>query len=134
MIAEVDYFAFRSYIMRCQVPGHDGRCRVIEDELTLVNKEASLSEILKRSHVVAYEEHGAPLAGDLAHLAETLLLEFDVANGEHLIDDENVGFEVRGDGERQPNIHAARVPLNRRIEKTLCPCEFDDGHKLSVDV
>ena len=47
-------------------------------------------------------------------------------DGEHLVHDEDVGLEVRGHGEREPHVHAARVVLHRRVEELLDLGELDD--------
>ena len=67
-----------------------------------------------------------PDALDLGHAAQAAALELGVAHGEHLVDQQDVGVEVRGDGERQPQVHARRVPLHRRVEEPLDPGELDD--------
>jgi hypothetical protein len=55
---------------------------------------------------VAHEQHGAAATAHFVHFAQAFLLEFRVAHRQHFVDDEDVGFEVRGDGEREPHIHA----------------------------
>ena len=62
-----------------------------------------LAERLHDRHVVADEEDGSPLAGDLAHLADALALEADVADREHLVDEQDLRLEVRRDGEGEPH-------------------------------
>ena len=64
--------------------------------------------------------------GDVLHLAEALLLELGVADGEHLVDDQDLRLEVRGDGEGQAHVHAAGVALDRRVEELLDLGEGDD--------
>ena len=94
--------------------------------------DAGLAEVLDRGHVVADEEHGPTVLGDRAHLAEALLLERDVADRQHLVDDQDLRLEVRGDRERQPHVHAARVALDRRVDELLDPGEVDDLVELAV--
>ena len=67
-----------------------------------------------------------PSLGHVAHLAQALLLELDVADGQHLVDDQDVGLEVRRDGERQAHVHAAGVALDRRVEELSDLGEGDD--------
>ena len=52
-------------------------------------------------------------------LPEALLLEFGVTDGQHLVDEQDLGLEVGGDREREAHVHAARVALDRRIEEPL---------------
>ena len=48
---------------------------------------------------MADEQDRPALAADLAHFAEALPLERHVADGQNLIDEQHLRFEVRGDGE-----------------------------------
>ncbi len=99
-----------------------------------VKKHASLGERTHRRQVVAHEEDRAARRRDVAHLAEALLLELRVADGEHLVDEQDLGLEVGGDGEREPHVHAARVALDRGVEEPLDAGEVDDGVELAVDL
>ena len=57
---------------------------------------------------MADEQHRAALLRDVAASSpEALLLELGVADREHLVDDEDLRLEVRGDRERQPHVHPA---------------------------
>ena len=58
--------------------------------------------------------------------AEALLLEVRVADGEHLVDEQDLGLEVRRDREREAQVHARRVALDRRVEELRRPGELDD--------
>ena len=69
--------------------------------------------------LVGDEEHGAPGAAELLHATEAAALELRVPDGEHLVDEQDLGLEVRGDGEREPHVHAARVALDRRVDEPL---------------
>ena len=53
---------------------------------------------------------------------------------EHLVDDQDLGLEVRGDGEREADVHPARVPLDRRVDEPLDLGELDDLVELRVDL
>ncbi len=75
-----------------------------------------------------------PSLRHVPHLAEALLLEVGVADGEHLVDQEDLGLEVRRDRERQPQVHAARVPLDRRVDELLDLRERDDLVELALDL
>jgi hypothetical protein len=58
---------------------------------------------------------------DLAHSAEATLLEGLVTHGEDLVDQQDLGLEVGGDGKRKANVHAARVALDRDIDEAPDP-------------
>lgn len=51
--------------------------------------------------LVADVQDGPPLGRGVAHLLHRAPLEVGVAHAEHLVDDEDFGFEVGSDGERQ---------------------------------
>ena len=46
------------------------------------------------------------ISGDLIHFSEALFLKFGVANGQYLVNNQNLRLEVRGNRERKPNIHS----------------------------
>ena len=83
---------------------------------------------------MADEQHRAPAARDVAHLAEAFLLKLGVADRQHFIDDQDFRVEVRGDGEREAHVHAAAVALDRRIEELLDFGEGDDLVEVLLDV
>ena len=60
-----------------------------------------------------------PPVAHVPHLAEALALELGVADGQDLVDDQDLRLQVRGDGERQPHLHPAAVALHRRVEELL---------------
>jgi hypothetical protein len=83
---------------------------------------------------VADQDHGSTFAGDLAHLAETLLLERRVSDSEYLVDQQDVRVEVRGDREREAEAHSAGVPLHRRLDELFELRECDDLVELPRDL
>ena len=101
---------------------------------SLVEPEAAVGERRDRRHVVADEQHRPPCARDLAHLAEALALERRVADREHLVDDQDLRLQVRGDGEREAQLHAARVALDGRVDEPLDLGELDDLVELALDL
>ena len=68
------------------------------------------------------------------HLAQAFLLERRVADGQHLVDDQDLRLEVRRHGEGQPHVHAAGVALDRRVEELLDLGEGDDLVELAADL
>ncbi len=86
-------------------------------------------------HVVTDENHrSAFVRGDVLHFSETLCLKLGVAHGQDLVDQKNFGIEVGGDGEGEPHIHSARVPLDRGVEKPFDFGEGDDLIEFSFDL
>ena len=81
------------------------------------------------------DEHDrAPGSTQVLHATEAALLELRVADGEHLVDEEDLRLEVRGHREREPHGHPARVALDRRVEEPLDAGEFDDLRKPALDL
>ena len=66
----------------------------------------------------------APL--ELGELVEALVGEAFVADGEHFVDEQDVGIDVDRDGEAEAHVHAGRVGLHRRIDEVLHLGELDD--------
>src|SRR4051812_33512605 len=65
---------------------------------------------------VRAEENGLPLFLELANLVHTLLLKMAVADGERLVDNENVRIDVDRNREREPHVHPRGVRLDRTVE------------------
>jgi hypothetical protein len=68
------------------------------------------------------------------HPPEALALEGHVADGEDLVDEQHLGLEVRGDGEREAEVHAGRVVLHRRVGELRHLGEGEDLVELARDV
>ena len=71
---------------------------------------------------------------EILHPAEAAALELGVADGEHLVDEQDLRLEVRRDGEGEPHVHAARVALHRRVDELLDLGELDDLVELARDL
>ena len=99
-----------------------------------VEQDARVAELCRDVEVVADEDHRPAGSGHLADLAETFLLEPDIANGEDLVDDQDLGLEVRRHGEGHPHVHADRVVLDRRVDEALELGEGDDLVDLAADL
>jgi hypothetical protein len=44
---------------------------------------------------MTYEQHGSPVPGNVLHLGQALLLKARVANGQNLINQQDIGFQMR---------------------------------------
>ena len=80
------------------------------------------------------EQNRPTAARDLAHSADAPLLECLIADAEHFIDEEDLRLEERGNCESQPHVHAARVPLDRRVDEAFHLGEPDDVVELCPDL
>ena len=61
-------------------------------------------------------------------------LELGVADREHLVDEQDLGLEVRRDREREADVHAARVALHGRVDELLDAGELDDLVEALLDL
>src|SRR5579859_5634394 len=76
---------------------------------------------------MADEQHRPTFAArELIHLAETFFLEFDVADGENLVDNQDFRFEVGCNGEGEAYIHARGIAFDRSVDELLNLGEGDD--------
>ena len=113
----------------------DDRLRIaLIDEPALFEQDRLLAQAPHGLHVVAHEEDGTTVLRHLSHAAETALLELRIAHGEHLVDDEDLGLQERGDRECEPHVHPARVALDGRVDEVPDAGEVDDVVELPGDL
>ena len=111
---------------RLEVVGDDSRTRPILHDPPAVEQDRPVAEPRDRLHVVRDEEHRPAGGAEVLHPPEAAPLELGVAHGQHLVDEQDLGLEVRGDREREPHVHAARVALHGRVDELLDAGELDD--------
>ena len=104
------------------------------DDAPVVEQDQPGAKAQQRGHAVGDEEHRAAGGADLGHAAEAFLLELRVADGQYLVHQEDVGLEVCRHREGQPQVHARRVPLDRRVQETLDSSKINDLVKLANDL
>jgi hypothetical protein len=75
---------------------------------------------------VADEQDGTAAGRHLRHAVEAARLELRIAYRQHLVDHEDLGFEVRRNGEGETGIHADRIALHRRVDELAHAREVDD--------
>ena len=84
-------------------------------------------DALDRARVVRDEHERRARLDLLGDARQALALERLVADREHLVDQQHVGVEVRGDREAEPHEHAARVRLDRHVDEVAELGELDDA-------
>ena len=85
------------------VGGNDrGRCACGGD-LSGLEQDGAVAQALDRGQVVRDEKTGDAAVPELLDPLQALDLKFGVADGEHLVDEQDVGFEVRRDREPEPH-------------------------------
>src|SRR5438309_9216622 len=91
----------------------------IHDHLSGINPDATRAQILNGGHVVRNKKDCPAAATEPIHGVEAFALEARVADGQNLVDYENIGIKVRGHGKPQAQAHPGRVALDRCIQE-LC--------------
>jgi hypothetical protein len=100
--------------------------RAVCPHLTVVEPDRAPAHLVDGTQVVADEDDCAPLATEVAHLPDALFPESKIADREHLVDEHDLGLDVRGNREREPQVHPPRIALDRSVHVPLEPCEVDD--------
>ena len=86
-------------------------------------------------HVVADEEdRPAARLATSSILPRHFFWNADVADGQDLVDDQDLRLQVGRDREGQPDVHPAGVALHRRVEELLDLGEGDDLVELAGDL
>ena len=98
----------------------------VERDLALPQEHGAVAQPLDRLRVVGDEQDRPAAVLELGDLAEALALELLVADGEHLVEQQHVGLDVRGDREAEAHVHARRVGAHRQVDELLELGERDD--------
>ena len=96
---------------------NDHSSRAVLFDNAFVKPDCAGAETLHSRHVVTNENDGSALASDLAHFPEAFLLKLHVADGEHLVYNQDLGFQVGRHGKGQAHIHAAGISLDWRVQE-----------------
>ena len=91
-----------------------------------VEPQRFVAESFDDAQRVRDEEDGLAAAPELGELVEALVGEAFVTDRQHLVDQQQVGIDVDGDGKAEPHVHAGRVGLDRSIDEVLELGEFDN--------
>src|SRR5690242_21565815 len=84
---------------------------------------------------MANKEHCAAVPPrNFVHLSKAFSLEFRIADGQYLIDDQDLRFQMRGHSECEPDLHARGEALYRSIQKLLHSGKGDNLVKLLRDL
>ncbi len=84
--------------------------------------------------VVRDEDHGLSLRAHRAERVEALLLKVLVADGEHLVEQENVELHLDRDGIREPYVHPGRIVLQLLVDEALELGELEDRVESFVEL
>ena len=82
--------------------------------------------LLERAEVVGDEDDRLALGPEALERREALLLEALVADGEHLVEQQDVEVDLDRDRVREPDLHARREVLQLLVDEALELGEGDD--------
>ena len=108
--------------------------RPVEVDGAVPQQDRAVAESLDRGRVVGDEHDRAAALLELEDLAEAPALELLVADGEHLVEQQHVGVDVRRDREAKPHVHPRRVRAHRPVDRLLEAGEGDDLVELLAQV
>src|SRR5262245_9552165 len=106
----------------------------VENELTLLQNQRTVAEVLDLFGVVRDEEDRDAVLLQLPDLAHALALERRVTDRETLVDEEHVAVGVYGDSEAEAHVHPRRVVPHLGVDEPPDVGELDDRVELVVDL
>ena len=121
-------------VERAQIVADDGIGPAVRDDDAILDHDRAGAELLDEGELVADDEHCPPVLHQLLHLADALGLEGCVTDRQHLVDDEDFRLDMSRHGEAEPQIHAARIMLHRRVDEVCDAGEVDDRIELGTDL
>lgn len=92
----------------------------------MVEPEGAFAKLLDHGGGVGDTEESTALIAQITDFGEALGLEGVVADGQYFVDEEEIGFDVDGDGESEPDHHAAGVGAERFVDEVGQAGEVDD--------
>src|SRR6267378_6962117 len=110
----------------------EGRSVLLDD--AAVDPDHSFAQPPDLTHLVTYEHNGTTALGNLAHFPKAFLLELQIAYGQHLVHQQNLGLELSSHGEGQSHLHARAEMLERRINEFIHLGERHNLIKFALDL
>ena len=101
---------------------------------TVSQVNRALRQLADSFHIMADEYYGSPPFGNILHLPKAFFLKLGIAYCQDFVDNQNLGFEMGGDGEGEADLHAAAVALDGGVEEFLNAREVDNLVELAVDL
>ena len=92
----------------------------------MVEPDRFVAEPLDQAERMGDQKDRLAAAPELGELVEALVGEALVADGQHLVHQQDIGIDVDRDREAEAHVHAGRVGLDRRVDEVLELGELDD--------
>ncbi len=80
--------------------------RAVEHDATGLEQQHPVTKAFDRHQVVADQHHGLARLCECGHARQRAFLEGLVPDGQHLVDQQDVGVDMHRDGKAQPHIHS----------------------------
>jgi len=106
--------------------GDDFSARPVAFDASVLEQDRPVAELSDRLHLVRDEDHRAPGLAQVLHAPQAPFLELGVADREHFVDQKDLRLEMGRDGERETDVHPARIALHRRVHELLDAGELND--------
>src|SRR5689334_16680426 len=110
------------------------RRRTVRGHAPAVEPDRAPAAVRDQRQVVRHEDEGAPVALQLGEALEGAMRERLVADGQHLVHEQDVGIRMRRDRKPEPYRHPGRVGLHGLVEEVLDPREADDLREPARDL
>ena len=98
----------------------------------VVEHDHPVAELADLVQAVGDEHDRAPSRWNALMRSRHLRWNGSSPTGEHLVDEQDLRVDVDGDGEGQPDVHAARVELDLGVDELLDAGEVDDVVEVGV--
>src|SRR5216683_1583584 len=102
-------------------------CRPSHPDRSAIHPSHSLAQSTDLIQLVTHQHHRAPRSRHFPHLPQALLLKIDIPHRQHFVHQQYLRLQVRRHRERQPDVHPARIMLDRRLDEFF---DLREGHDL----
>ena len=86
-----------------------------------------------RPQIVRHKEDRLPFTLKLLKALHALALKGQIADRQHLIDQQHIGVHFRGHRKTEPHVHPAGIRLHRLVDKLVHLRKFDDAVHALID-
>ena len=115
------------------VPGDDIRGLALGNHPALLEQDDAITDELDRRRIVAHEHDGRVARTPLEHFSEALLLKRLVADGQHLVEQQNLSLHGDRNREGEPKLHPRGVRAHGLVDERTEPGEVDDLVEATID-
>src|SRR5215467_10515705 len=127
---------WRRYSFRgqCLVLPYDFTRWAIRDNLPALHQQHAITQRLHGVQVMRDEDDRPTCPSQRAHSIKALLLEAQVADSQHFVQEQNLRLQMGNDRKPQSDVHSGGVPLDRYVDELPDLREVDNTLELSPDL